>query len=47
MFPEVSPEVVAASRQEAWITTYIGATGTAALGLIGVTGLVLKKEGKA
>lgn len=47
MFPEASPEVVAASRQEAWITTYIGAGGTAVLGLIGVTGLVLKQRGKA
>jgi uncharacterized membrane protein len=42
--PNVSHEVVAASRQEAWITTYIGAVGTALPFLIGVTGLVLKKD---
>lgn len=47
MFPGVSAEVVASARQEDWITTYIGAAGTAVLGLIGVTGLVLKKDGKA
>jgi hypothetical protein len=44
MFPDASPEIVAASNQEAWITTYIGAAGTAVLGLIGVAGLVFKKE---
>lgn len=43
-FPEVGEEVVAAGRQEAWITTYIGAAGTALPFLIGVTGLVLKKD---
>jgi len=31
-------------RQEALITTYIGAFGTAIPGLIGMAGLVLKKE---
>jgi hypothetical protein len=31
---------------ETWITTYIGATGTAVPGLIGVAGLVLKKDRK-
>lgn len=46
MVPDAGNEVVAVSRQEAWITTYIGAAGTAALALIGVTGLVLKKDGK-
>jgi hypothetical protein len=46
MFPEASNDIVASARQEAWITTYIGAAGTAVLGLIGLTGLVLKKEGK-
>lgn len=45
-FPEVGNEVVAASHQEAWLTTYIGAAGTAVAGLIGLTGLVLKKDGK-
>jgi hypothetical protein len=46
MFPDASAEVVAALRQEAWITTYIGAAGTALPGLIGLTGLVLKKDRK-
>ena len=45
--PNVGKEVIAAAREEAWITTYIGAAGTAVLGLIGVTGLILKKDGKA
>ncbi len=43
-FPEVSSEVVVAARQEAWITTYIGAIGTALPGLIGVIGLLVKKD---
>ena len=47
MFSEASAEVVAAARDEAWITTYIGAAETALLGLIGVTGLILKKNEKA
>jgi len=34
-------------RQEALITTYIGAVGTAIPGLIGVMGLILKKEKQA
>jgi len=41
---DVSIEVIAAARQEAWITTYIGATGTTVLALIGVIGLVRKRE---
>jgi len=45
--PLASQEVVEAARQEAWITTYIGAAGTAVLGLIGVMGLLLKKDRKA
>lgn len=44
MFPGVSQAVVAEARQEAWITTFIGAAGTALPVLIGLTGLVLKKE---
>jgi hypothetical protein len=44
LFPEAGEEVVAAGRREAWITTYIGAAGTALPFLIGVTGLVLKKD---
>lgn len=43
-FPEVGSEVVAEGRQEAWIVTYIGVAGTAIAELIGVTGLVLKKD---
>ncbi|MGH9874172.1 MAG: hypothetical protein ACRD9S_17110 [Pyrinomonadaceae bacterium] len=42
--PDVSAEIVTAARQEAWITTYLGATGTVVIGLIGVAGLILKKE---
>ena len=45
--PDVSAEAVTAAHQEAWVTTYLGAAGTAAIGLIGVTGLILKKERKA
>jgi hypothetical protein len=44
MFPEASAEIVTAARQEAWIPTYIGAVGTLVPALIGVIGLVLKKE---
>ena len=47
MVPEAGAEVVAESRQEAWITTYIGAAGTAVPGVIGIAGLVLKKDRKA
>lgn len=43
-FPDASAEVVAAARQEAWITTYIGAAGTVVVELIAVTGLILKKD---
>ena len=46
LFPEASPEVLASARQEAWIATYIGVAGTVVLWLIGLTGLVLKKERK-
>jgi hypothetical protein len=42
--PEASKAIVAEARQEAWITTYLGAAGTALPFLIGVTGLVLKKN---
>jgi hypothetical protein len=45
MFPDARPEVVASARQEAWIITYVGATGTVVLWLIGMTGLVMKKGG--
>ena len=44
MFPEASAEIVTAARQEAWIPTYIGVAGTLIPALIGVVGLVLKKE---
>ena len=44
--PGVSDEIVAESRQEAWITTYVGTAGLGVLGLIGVTGLVLKRDEK-
>ena len=47
LVPNASAEVVAEVRQEAWITTYIGAVGTAVPGLIGVTGLILKKKKQA
>lgn len=43
-FPDAGAEVVAAARQEAWITAYIGAAGTAAVELIAVIGLILKKD---
>ena len=45
--PNVNAAVVTAAKQEAWITTYLGATGTGVLELIAVTGLILKKEGTA
>jgi len=45
--PEVGSSVVEAARQEAWITTYIGAAGAALLALIGLTGLALKKGNAA
>lgn len=44
MFPEASAEIVTAARQEAWIPTYIGVAGTLIPALIGVIGLVLKKD---
>ncbi|HWN11239.1 MAG TPA: hypothetical protein VNO50_18530 [Pyrinomonadaceae bacterium] len=44
--PEVGEQVIVAARQEAWITTYIGAAGTTMLALIGVTAVV-KKEREA
>ena len=44
LLKNVDAEGVAEARQAAWITTYIGAVGTAIPGLIGVTGLILKKE---
>ena len=44
MVPEVSAEVVTAAHQEAWVMTYLGAAGTTILELIGVTGLILKKD---
>jgi hypothetical protein len=34
-------------RQEVWITTLLGFAGTGIPGLIGITGLVLKKEREA
>lgn len=42
--PGVGEQVVVAARNEALITTYIGAAGTTVLALIGVTGLLVKKE---
>jgi hypothetical protein len=45
--PEAGSSVIEAARQEAWITTYIGATGAALLALIGFTGLVFKKGNAA
>ena len=47
MNPGVSAEVVTAANQEAWVTTYLGVAGSAVIGLIGITGLILKKERKA
>jgi len=47
MFPEASAEIVTAARQEAWIPTYLGAVGTVIPLLIGVIGLVLKKDNQA
>ena len=44
MFPEASAEIVTAARQEAWVPTYIGVAGTLIPALIGVVGLVLKKD---
>lgn len=41
----VGEEAVVAARQEAWITTYIGAAGTTVLALIGVTAVVKKERG--
>ena len=45
--PEVSAEIVSAARQEAWITAYLGVAGTAIIELIGVTGLIVKKDRKS
>jgi hypothetical protein len=45
--PEAGAEIVSAARQEAWITAYLGAAGTAVIELIGVTGLIVKKDRKA
>lgn len=42
--PDVGEQVVLAARQEAWITTYIGAAGSTVLALIGVTALVRNRE---
>ena len=46
-YPDLSASSVARIRQEirqeAWITTLLGVAGTAIPGLIGITGLVLKK----
>ena len=39
-------EVVAASRREAWVITYIGATASGAAILIGLFGLALKTNGR-
>jgi len=47
MFPEASAEIVTAARQEAWIPAYIGAVGTLVPALIGVIGLMLKKESQS
>jgi len=44
--PDAGEEVVVAARQEAWITTYIGAAGTTILALIGAAAVV-KKEREA
>lgn len=44
--PGAGEQVVVAARQEAWITTYIGAAGTTVLALIGVAAVV-KKETEA
>ena len=44
MFPEAGAEIVTAARQEAWIPTYIGVAGTLIPALIGVVGLILKKD---
>ena len=43
-FPDAGSEVVAAAREEAWITAYIGVAGTAVVELIALTGLILKKD---
>lgn len=43
-FPEAGSEIVAAGRQEAWIMVYIGVAATALPALIGLTGLLMKKE---
>ncbi len=40
--PGVGEEVILIARQEAWITTYIGAAGTTILALIGVAAVVKK-----
>ena len=42
--PNASAEVVEAAREEAWVTTYIGAAGTVIPVLIAVMGLAFKKE---
>lgn len=44
--PGVGEEVILIARQEAWITTYIGAAGTTILALIGAAAVV-KKAGES
>jgi hypothetical protein len=46
MIAEAGVEVVGAARREAWIITYFGAAGTAVLALIGLLGVLLKKNGE-
>jgi hypothetical protein len=41
---EAGGDVAEAARREAWIITYVGAAGTAVLTLIGLLGVVVKKE---
>ena len=46
MVADAGVEVAGAARQEAWIITYVGAAGTAVLALIGLLGVLVKKNEK-
>ena len=46
MLAEAGVEVADAARREAWIITYFGAAGTAVLALIGLLGVLIKKNGE-
>ena len=44
MIESVGVEAVAAGRREAMISTYVGASGTAVVALIGLVGVAVKRR---